>query len=306
MSFKDKLKNTFSYQFYLGWRYTKAIHRLSKNDDATNIKLKWKKEFNKELDLSNPQTLNEKIQWLKLNDRKDIYTIWADKYACREYIKEHFGEEYLIPLLLVTDNAKDINKNNIKEFPCVVKPNNSSGRYQFIKDPNKINWRLLRLKCKQWLKVDYYRLSQEWQYKNMKPYIVVEKMLLNKNGHIPNDYKLHFIEGKLAFIYCSIDREGANYRQIYSPEWKLLDFTWDASGLPLSNKTKIAKPNTFDKMFEIGSAIAKDMHYVRVDFYDVDGKLYCGEITLHHGSGYDIFNPERYDLIYGETVKLHK
>ena len=304
MNIKTKLKKTFLYEAYLGWRTKRKTKRLSKLSDRENIENAWEKEFGRKIDLDDPKTLDEKIQWLKLHDRKDIYTVWADKYACRDYIKEHFGEEYLVPLLFVTSNPKEINTKNIKEFPCVVKPNNSSGRYEFIRDPSKTKWPLLRYRCKQWLKVDYYQLSQEWQYKNIDRKIVVEKMLLDKNGHIPNDYKLHFIEGKLVFVYCSIDRESANYRQIYSPEWELLEFTWDSAGLPLADKNPIAKPASFDKMLEIGSAIAKGMHYVRVDFYDVDGKLYCGEITLHHGGGTDKFVPEKYDLIYGEMVQL--
>lgn len=304
MNIKKLLKNTFLYEIRLGRLTKKQSIELSKHTDRENIEKRWEKEFGKKIDLDNPKTLNEKIQWLKLNDRKDTYTIWADKYGCREYIKEHFGEEYLVPLLFVTNNPKNINTKNIKEFPCVIKPNNSSGRYEFVKNPKKTNWRLLRYRCKQWLEVDYYQLSQEWQYKNIDRKIIVEKMLLTKQGHIPNDYKLHFIEGNLAFVYCSIDREGANYRQIYSPDWKLLDFTWDSTGLPLSNKTEINKPASFDKMLEIGKEIAKDMHYVRVDFFDVDGKLYCGEITLHHGGGTDKFNPSKYDIIYGDLVNL--
>ena len=304
MKIKAKLKNTYLYQFILGWRIKRRTKELAKLSDRTNIENAWEERRGKKIDLDNPKTLNEKIQWLKLNDRKDIYTVWADKYACRDFIKHHFGSEYLVPLLFVTSNPKEINTKNIKDYPCVVKPNNSSGRYEFIRDPNKVRWGLLRYKCKQWLKVDYYQLSQEWQYKNIERKIVVEKMLLDKKGHIPNDYKLHFIEGKLAFVYCSIDREGANYRQIYSPEWELLDFTWDGSGLPLSDKRLIEKPSSFGKMLEIGNVIAKDMHYVRVDFYDVDGKLFCGEITLHHGGGVDKFVPEKYDLQYGDLVKL--
>ena len=163
---------------------------------------------------------------------------------------------------------------------------------------------MVRRKCKLWLKRNYYLLSQEWQYKNIDRCIVVEKMLLNKDGKIPNDYKLHFIEGNLVFIYCSIDRQGNNYRQIYDTNWNLLPFTWDGNGKSHNAHLKIEKPASFKDMVRIGSSIAKGMHYVRVDFYDVDGKLYCGEVTLHHASGFYKFDPESYDYEYGKMVNV--
>lgn len=267
---------------------------------------RYKIVFGRDINWDNPQTLNEKIHWLKLNDRKPIYSIWADKYGSRAYIAEHFGEEYLVPLIFKTDRVKELNPDNIHEFPCVVKSNHASGCYRIYRSADEVNWKELRKECKTWLKMNYYAQSQEWQYKKIKRYIIVEKMLQTKSGKIPNDYKLHFLDGKLAFIYCSIDREGDNYRQIYSPDWKVLPFRWDGKNKPQTNFTPIPKPITFDKMVEIGQHFADKMHYVRVDFYDVDGKLYCGEITLHHGSGLDKFEPEKYDLKYGQMIDLTK
>lgn len=305
MSIKAFLKkNNFLYNLHSRHanRRRQALQRKLGDEGVTRVR--WKQIFGKEIDLENPKTLNEKIQWLKLHDRKSIYVVWADKFACRDYIREHFGEEYLVPLILKTDKPSEINKENIGEFPCVIKTNHSSGQICLVRSPSAINWKHLRRNCKTWLKTDYYAYSQEWQYKDIKRYIVVEKMLLDKKGRIPNDFKLHFIEGQLVFIYCSVDREGKNYRQIYDVDWHILPFRWDAEAEPQTNFVPIEKPKTLEKMIEIGSHFAKQMHYVRVDFYDVDGKLYCGEITLHHGSGYDKFSPEEYDLRYGNLVKL--
>ena len=305
MGIKNIIKNNdFLRNLFLRRLNKKKIKEQKKYGDRGIIKRTWKSHFGYDIDLDNPKTLNEKIQWLKLNDRKDLYTIWADKYASREYIRSHFGEEYLIPLLFKTDDVSEINPNNIKTFPCVIKANHSSGCYRFLKNADDINWSKLRKECKLWLEQDYYAFTQEWQYKNIKRYILVEKMLTDKNGKIPNDYKLHFIEGKLAFVYCSIDRENQNYRQIYDGDWNILPFSWDAHGLPPKNMEPIKKPLCFDKMLEIGQHFADQMHYVRVDFYEVDGKLYCGEITLHHGSGLDKFNPSKYDLMFGELLEL--
>lgn len=274
--------------------------------DELITKIKYKKEFGKKLDLKNPKTMNEKIEWLKLYDYKDEYTIIADKYRVREWLSKRYGESYLVPLIFVTENVQDINPTNIPDYPCIVKCNSGSAAYQIIRDKSKVNWPLLQKECQRWLDENYYYFSQEKQYKDVKPIIMVEKLLLTKNGTIPNDYKLNYFNGNLEFVYCSVDREGGNYRNIYDKDWKPLDFSW----VHKSNYRDdligpaIPAPASFNEMVKIGNDIAKDFKYVRVDFYDVDGKLYYGEVTLHHGSGLDSFVPSKYDLIYGEKLML--
>ncbi|MCM1150505.1 MAG: hypothetical protein NC209_00260 [Alistipes sp.] len=243
---------------------------------------------------------------MKLNDRKDFYTICADKYAVRDYLSGVFGAEYLIPLVYQTDDWRDITPEHITCYPCIVKANHTSGDYVILRSPDNIDWKELRLKCKWWLKKDYYAVSQEWQYKNIKRRIVVEKLLQTETGRIPNDYKLHYINGELQFVYVSIDREGANKRNIYDENWMPLDFTWVEKGSSDVRGAEIEAPATFETMKAIGSEVARNFKYVRVDFYDVDGKLYFGEITLYHGSGFDVFTPSRYDLKYGELLDLNK
>lgn len=269
------------------------------------ISKKFKMAHGYELDLDNPKTLNEKIQWLKLNDRKDEYTTMADKYAVRDYLSSRFGKEFLVPLYFHTDNWREITPQNINKFPCIVKANHTSGDYVILRSPNQVNWNELRRKCKYWLKRDYYVESQEWQYKNIHRKIVVEELLLTKAGTIPNDYKLHYINGELQFVYCSIDREGVDKRNIYDKDWNPLPFSWVSKATSENVRgDEIDAPATFEKMKEIGNKVAAGMKYVRVDFYDVDGKLYFGEITLYHGSGFDIFVPQKYDKIFGEMIKL--
>lgn len=280
MKILEKIKGSNLYHNYRR-RFNYLRIRISHifSDDETITKAKWSNFHSYELNLGNPKTLNEKIQWLKLHDYKPIYTIWADKYAFRQYIKEHFGEEYLIPLIFVTNHPRQINEKNISSFPCVIKGNHNSGDYVLLRTKDDIDsWRHLRRDCATWLKENFYYISQERQYKDIKRKIVVEKMLLNKEGKIPNDYKLHFANGKLIMVYCSIDREGSNYRQIFDHNWKLLNISW---GGVKKNYRPIPKPTTFNKMVEIGKHFAKQVCYVRVDFYDVDGKLYCGEVTLY-------------------------
>ena len=275
-----------------------------KKRDIYLTQKKYRLIFGEALNLKNPKTLNEKIQWLKINDHKPFYTVCADKLAVREFWKG-FGEERLVPLFFYTYNWEEITYDKLPDIPCIVKSNTGCGCYEIIRDKNKIDIDKLQQKCRRWLVGNYYYRSQEWQYKNIKPCIIVERLLLDKNGHIPNDYKLHFINGELQFVYCSIDREGKNYRSIYSPSWKRMNMEWvgrnDHKGMIGDD---IPCPETFKDMVAIGTQVAQRFKYVRVDFYDVDGKLYYGEITLHHGSGYDTFEPKEWDLYYGKKLKL--
>ncbi len=306
MGIRNTMRNNYYvYKFYGFFRFELPGKIFGRGYDKAEMKRKFRKVFDRDVNFNNPQTLNEKIQWLKLNVRENFHTIVADKYRAREYWRQ-FGGESLIPLLYVTDDWRNIKLENIPDEPCIVKCNSGSGNYEIIRDKGRVDYKKLRNSCRKWMAVNYYYVSQEWQYKNIKPCIIIEKLLLDKKGRIPNDYKLHYINGELQFVYCSIDREGKNYRSIYSPEWKRMDMEWVASrdhkgGLIGDN---IPSPPTFGRMKEIAGQIAQNFKYVRIDFYDVDGKLYYGEITLHHGSGFDTFDPEKYDVEYGKKLEL--
>lgn len=278
------------------------------HSDKKIIEKMYRSSFGREINWTNPITLNEKMSWLKLYEHDPFHTIAADKYEVRKYIAETFGEEYLIPLLYQTEDYHDIIPENIPNVDCIMKTNHGCGGHQIFRGnmKYKIDYELLREKFRHNLAVNYYGLTREWQYKNIKPRIIIEKLLETKEGKIPNDYKLHFINGEFQFIYISYDREGVNDRCIYDRNWNRLPFMWvgKQSYRPSLNTTDVPKPSTFEKMIEFGSIVAKRFKLVRVDFYDVDGKLYFGEITLHHGSGGDTFFPEEYDTIYGNKLKL--
>ena len=157
------------------------------------------------------------------------------------------------------------------------------------------------------LQRNWYYNGREWCYKNIQKRLIIQEPLLRtKQGKLPDDYKLHYINGKLEFVYVSYDRKGVNDRCVYDADWNRMPFVWVAPYQYRENlnTSDVKCPPTFDKMKEIGSKIAQMFKLVRVDFYDVDGRLYIGEITLYHGSGYDHFYPQEYDLIYGQKLKL--
>ena len=277
--------------------------------DERSVRKVFASVFKWPLNLDEPQTLNEKLQWLKLYDHKPEYTVFGDKYAVRDYIARHFGPDLLVPLLFSTTSWRDVRKENIPDVPCILKASHDSGHNLIIRDKEAVDYPRLRENCRYWLHTNYYHIWREWHYKDIKPRrILIEQLLLTQEGKIPNDYKLHFIDGQFQFIYVSFDRQGVNDRCLYDIDWNRLPFVWVPadSYRPEMNTADVPRPATFPEMLRIGAEIARTMHYVRVDFYDVDGKLYMGEITLSHGSGFDSFFPAEYDRIYGEKMKLAK
>ncbi|MCF8380661.1 MAG: hypothetical protein K9H49_13880 [Bacteroidales bacterium] len=311
MEKRYSVKNLLRYNilFSLLYRLASKVHFFMVNKrfpDELFLKRKFDKTQNYVLNLENPKTLNEKLQWLKIHDRKDYYTTNADKYAARVFIRDTFGEKYLIPLVFHTTNYRELKPENLPDIPFAIKTNHGFGNTVIVQDKRKVDWKKLRMDYRRWLNINYYYFEREWQYKNIKPRIIVETLLLNKEGKLPNDYKLNFISGKLEFIYVSVDREGTNKRNIYDADWNPLHFTWARRGKDLSNirGAEIPPPPTLQKMIEFGSVVAKLYKYVRVDFYDVDGVLYFGEITQSHGGGFDQLLPYEYDLEFGEKINL--
>lgn len=270
------------------------------------VRKTFRRSFGRDPDLVHPKTLNEKMCWLMLHGFAPFQTEMADKYAARAFFEREFGPDGLVPLPFSTTDWRKIRPENLPDFPCIVKSNTGSGWWQIVHDKSTVDWDALRRKCLRWMHTNYYYQSNQPQYRSIKPRILVEKLLLTKEGKIPNDYKLHFANGKLMFTYCSVDREGANYRVNYDPEWKRIEFEWTSPAK--LGKTPwgpdIPPPPSFPEMLRIGSSIAARFPYVRVDFFDVDGKLYYGEITLHHGGGAYPFSPDSWDAHWGSLVSL--
>ena len=314
---KDKLKQTilnkngklFSYLRFLFWRYVdlKNFYKYHLIPEKRYISNKFKKSFGYPLNLKQPKTLNEKIQWLKLNDRTKLHTSYADKYEARKFIKEKIGEEYLVPLIFETKDIKQLIPSNLPDFPVIIKTNHDSSGGLIIKEKEKNNWKEIQKRFKKQLKKNYYYQSKEWQYKNIKPRVIVEKLLIDDEGNMPFDYKVHCFNGRTTTIQVDIDRFGFHQRNWYSIAWQREPFYWSA--LKGGRKTDpadwdIKKPICLDKMLELSELLAKDFIYVRVDWYIFKRKLYFGELTFHHDSGYQPILPKNWDLKLGQMLKL--
>lgn len=270
--------------------------------DRFIIERSFKKHMVYSIDLDNPLTLNEKINWLKLYERKALQTRVADKNEVRDYIKETIGDEYLIPLLLHTKNPKEIRKKDLPDTELIIKTNHDSSGGIIVRDKSKIKWKKVRKKLKRLMKQNYYYSTREWQYKNIEPRIVVEKLLTYKDGSIPDDYKLHCFNGKVAFVMVDIDRHSEKrFRNLYDKDWNLLPCNW---GRP--NGDDVKKPSNLEEMIMLAEKIAKDFTYVRVDFYSVEGTTYFGELTFHHASGFQKFLQQEWDYRFGEQLNIPK
>jgi TupA-like ATPgrasp len=273
------------------------------------LKLMYARYCGGKLNLKDPRTLNEKLQWKKIYDKKSIYTLCADKYEVRNYIKKKIGGKYLIPLLHSTNDLSEIHFGKISP-PFIIKTSHGSGQCIIVRNKDDVHKKIILKKCKKWLKCNHYWIWREPQYKNIKPLILIEKLLLNKKGQIPEDYKFHCFNGKVEFITVNTDRFEKNPKMsFFDANWKLLPFTWcpAENGKPIwgINK-KIKKPRNLNEMIKISKKLSKNFDYVRVDLYSLDNKIYFGELTLHPGAGLNPFSPDKYDLIYGNKLKLDK
>lgn len=276
---------------------------LSKNTDKAdlpNLLKKWyKKRTGKNLNLENPQTLNEKIQWLKLYDNLPLKTKLADKYLVREWIKEKLGEDYLIPLLGVWNNFDEIDFDKLPD-KFVLKANHGCAWNIIVKDKNKFDKKKAKKKFDKWMKRNYsLKAGFEMQYKDIPPKIIAEAFISDSKGEL-NDYKVLCFNGKPEFIWIDQGRYSNRTENIYDTEWNLQPFLLTYN----NSNEEVPRPKNLKKMIELAEYLSKDFALVRVDFYNLDGRIYFGEMTFTSASGVDIFKPEEYDLKLGQMLKL--
>ncbi|WP_340077587.1 ATP-grasp fold amidoligase family protein [Leptobacterium sp. I13] len=267
--------------------------------EKVRLQQRFKRLLGYPLNLKSPKTLNEKIQWLKLYDRTPLHTICADKYTVRSHIKEKIGEQYLIPLIFHTKNPDDIIPQNLPNYPVIIKTNHDSSGGIFVRDKNTMDWKTIHKKLKRHLKQNYDTGKGEWQYRNIAPRILVEKLLMDEHGSIPSDYKLHCFNGKLTFTQVDIDRQTDHKRNLYDAEWNFIDCEWK-----YKNGVPVKKPDVFEEMRGIAEKLATDFIYVRVDLYYVKEAIYFGELTFHSESGNGSFKPIEWDRKLGDLLEL--
>ena len=270
--------------------------------DSAHVRLMYRLKLDKKLNLDNPQTFSEKLQWLKLHDRNPMYTKMVDKYEVREYIKEKLGEEYLIPLLGAYDSFDEI---DFDELPTqfVLKCTHDSGGLVICKDKSKLDLKQAKKKIKKSFKRKYYYHSREWPYKNVKPRIICEKYMVDESGMELKDYRLFCFNGVPRFVAVdfSITDKTKTRRNLYDMDWGLME---EGITYPRVLVKNVQKPAKFDEMVKLSKILSKDIPHVRIDFYEINGKVYFGEMTFYHQSGFGRIYPEEFDYKMGSWIEL--
>ena len=278
-----------------GWRSDRSV-----------VERKFARTFGYELDWENPRTLNEKLNWLKLNFRDPLQKIAADKFAVRAHVAAKVGEQYLIPLIRKCDRAEEI---RFAELPAafVLKTNHGSGQNWIVRDKSREDERAVVRQFREWLATSHYAASREWPYKGMKPAIVVEELLLDERGQIPSDFKFHCFGGKVAAIQVDLDRETAHRRNFYDLDWKLQPFIWtewEGAKPSWPNGRAVERPAALAEMVRVAETLAADFPYARIDLFYCRGQVYFGEITFYHGGAFERFDPPEFDRIFGDKLAL--
>lgn len=270
--------------------------------DKVYIQFYYFLKFKSFCDLKNPQTYNEKLNWLKLHDRNPLYTKMVDKYDVKKYVSRLIGDEYIIPTLGVWNHFEEINFNELPN-QFVIKCTHDSEGIVICKDKSKLDLEEAKVKIEDALKCNFYYIGREYPYKNVKPRIIAEEYMEDHvNGEL-RDYKFFCFDGMPKAMYIATDRSKNDTKfDFYDLEFNHLDLIqhYPNASVP------IRKPETFDKMLELSKMLSKELTHVRVDFYEVDGELYFGELTFYHLSGLTPFQPAKWDKIFGDWLKLPK
>ncbi|PFG04477.1 ATP-grasp fold amidoligase family protein [Bacillus sp. es.034] len=268
--------------------------------DKFYLKMIYRSRLKRKLNLKAPKTYNEKLQWLKLHDKNPAYTKLVDKYEVRKYIKHEIGEEYLVPLLGVYEDVDQIEFNSLPE-KFVLKCTHDSGGVIVCTDKSVLNIQEVKKQLKERMKKNYYWSGRENPYKEIKPRIIVEKFMMDKKEEELKDYKFFCFNGEPKALFIASERSTGNTKfDFFDMDFNHLPFM---QHYPNSNND-IKKPSRFDEMIELSKALSKRFPHVRIDFYEVNGRLYFGEYTFYHFSGFRRFEPERYDKLFGDWLQL--
>ena len=261
--------------------------------------------FNKKkLDLDNPQEFNEKIQWLKVFYHPKILNQLVDKYAVREYVEAKIGVQYLNEIYGVYDSPEDILYEKLPQ-KFVIKATHASSYNLIVTDKEKLNKIKTNKLFKKWLSINqYYRMGQEWAYKDVQPRLIAEKFL-KEDGRISLiDYKFYCFNGEAKLLEVHLDRDEDHKRGFYDLDFNRLPYRYVS--IENSISSEIEKPCNFEEMKKLSEVLAANFPFVRVDFYSIKGKTIFGEMTFYPSDGRKSLYPDKYNKIMGDYIKLPK
>ncbi len=270
--------------------------------DSFYLKLLYFRNKGCKLNLRSPDNFNEKLQWLKLHERKNRYSQMVDKYAAKKYIAEQVGEEYIIPTYGVWDSFSDIDFTQLPD-QFVLKCTHDSAGLVICRNKKTLDYQTSSMKLESCLKRNFYYNGREWPYKNVRPRIIAEKYMEDTKLHELRDYKFFTFGGVPRIVHIVSNRQNANeetYGDFFDMEYNHLDLTMGHNNAPVLPE----KPKNFEKMKEFASKLSEDTKHLRVDFYEVDGQLYFGELTFFQDSGFADIQPPEWNDILGSWISL--
>lgn len=286
---RNKIKLLLLYKFskfYSDEKFLRKLYRL---------------RMGKELDLGNPQTFSEKLQWLKLHNRKPEYSQMVDKVEAKKYVANIIGEEYIIPTLGVYNTPDEIDFDALPD-QFVLKCTHDSGGLVVCKDKHNLDFVKTRERFKKWLKTNYYYQNREWPYKNVRPRIIAEQYMEDENDRELKDYKFFCFDGEPKLCQIIAGRQTAMTIDFYDKDWIHQDFH-EPRKYPFAKEQHLP-PKEYEKMWKLASKLSQGHPFIRVDFYDINGEVFFGELTFFPTSGMGGFDPEVWDYIFGDWIKL--
>ena len=301
---KIKQKIEEKYFLYVILIHAKAyvFYFLNKFFGYHYVKIRFYKKMGYLLNLKCPRSFNEKLVWKKIYDRNPLLPVTSDKYRVRSYIKEVLGEErakkILIPLLYVTNKPEDI---PFEKLPSafIVKSNHASGRYIIVEDGHYNKEKIINT-CRRWLKTPYGLDKLEWAYQSIKRKIVIEKLLREEDGKIPKEFNFHMFHGQCKLVNVVFDK-------MNNPSISCFDGKWNFLAVKIPNLPQglnIKKPKNYEIMLELAEKLAKPFDHIRMDFYNLNGKIYFGEFTHYTASGIGRFEPSSFAFELGKHWKV--
>lgn len=270
--------------------------------DDLFLKLLFFMRMKSRINLKQPKTFNEKLQWLKLHDRKPVHTEMVDKQTAKAYVAKRIGAEYIIPTLGVYERCEDVNFATLPE-QFVLKCNHDSAGLVICTDKAAFDWAKAQKKINRCLKRNFYYSGREWPYKNIKPCIIAEKYMEDHTLHELRDYKFFTFGGIPKIVHIVSNRQNPDeetYGDFFDMDYSHLDLTMGHNNAPVPPE----KPKNFEKMKEFAAKLSEGTKHLRVDFYEVDGHLYFGELTFFQDSGFADIQPPEWNDILGSWIKL--
>ena len=273
--------------------------------DEKYVAIEYRRFMGENINLEKPTKFSEKLCWLKIHDHDPLYTTFVDKYAVKQFLSEAFGDEHVIPLLGVYEHFDDIDTEALPE-QFVIKTTHDSGGVIICRDKSAFDFAAAKKKIGKRLKINYYRMHREWQYKNIKPRIIVEKYIQDENGGRLNDVKLYMFNGRVGLIEYNLNRRNDSRKyniNLYNEQWELLPVVDpDRPSLPDAH---IEKPAQLEEMIEYSKKLVKaagDPDFLRVDLYTHNNGFLFGEMTFYDDAGYSRFDPPEYDALLGREL----